>query len=166
MSKEIIYLGAGCFWGVEKLFKALPGVVLTEVGYSGGSFDNPTYKEVKTSSTGHAEVVKVEYDLEKIAYKKILEHFFRLHDPTTIDRQKGDIGSQYRSVIFYTNEKQKNEALEVIKIIDDRKIFQDKIVTQVVPFIKFYTAEEYHQNYLDKNPDGYICHFLRTDFSL
>jgi len=166
MSQEIVYLGAGCFWGVEKLFKKLPGVVSTKVGYSGGDFLNPTYLDVKKATTGHAEVVMVEYDSHKIEYIKILEHFFRLHDPTTVDRQKEDVGSQYRSVIFYTTEEQKNLSLEVIQIIDSRKIFQDKIVTEVVPFQKFYTAEEYHQNYLDKNPDGYICHFLRTDFSL
>lgn len=166
MSREVVYLGAGCFWGVEKLFKKLDGVVSTKVGYSGGDLENPTYQDVKKATTGHAEVVMVEYDSQKIEFMKILEHFFRLHDPTAVDRQKEDIGSQYRSVIFYTTEKQKNLSLEVIEIIDSRKIFQDKIVTEVVPFQKFYTAEEYHQNYLDKNPDGYICHFLRTDFSL
>lgn len=154
-------LGAGCFWGVEHIFKKIEGVVTTDVGYCGGEVSDPTYSLVCTGNTGHAEVVLVEFDPEIISYEKILDIFFRLHDPTTLNRQHGDIGTQYRSVIFYFDENQKNIAKKVIDKMTTDKTFKDPIVTQVRPAGAFYRAEDYHQDYLIKNPDGYMCHILR-----
>ncbi len=159
---EKALLGAGCFWGVEHILKKIDGIVSTDVGYSGGSVVDPTYPMVCSGGTGHAEVVLVEFDSSVISYEKVLDVFFRLHDPTTLNRQHNDIGTQYRSVIFTYNDEQKRIAHEVIKKLNDSKVFDKPVVTQVLPATKFYKAEDYHQDYLVKNPDGYMCHILRN----
>ncbi len=162
MTIEKALLGAGCFWGVDKILRSIPGIVSTEVGYAGGTTKNPTYEEVCTGKTDHAEVVLVGFDPEIISYEKVLDVFFRLHDPTTLNRQHNDIGSQYRSVIFTFNDKQKIIALEKIKTLETSKIFNCPVVTQVMPFPEYFSAEAYHQDYLIKNPHGYMCHILRN----
>lgn len=158
---EIAILSAGCFWGVEDIFRKIPGVINTDVGYTGGSVDNPTYDLVRLGTSGHAEAVYIEFDPHKISYEKILEYFFRLHDPTTLNQQGNDLGSQYRSAIFYQNETQKLIAEKVINVVNKSGKWKKTIVTQVVPASKFFKAEEYHQDYLVKNPKGYTCHWLR-----
>ena len=163
MNTEKALLGAGCFWGVEHILKKIEGIVSTVVGYSGGTVIDPTYPMVCSGTTGHAEVVLIEFNPTIISYEKVLDIFFRLHDPTTLNRQHNDIGTQYRSVIFYYSEDQKQVAEEVIKKVDASKVFSNPVVTQVVEATKFYSAEEYHQDYLVKNPDGYMCHILRLD---
>lgn len=159
---EKALLGAGCFWGVEHILKKIEGIVSTDVGYSGGEVVDPTYPMVCTGTTGHAEVVLLEFDPAIISYEKVLDLFFRLHDPTTLNRQHNDVGTQYRSVIFTYSDEQERIAHEVIQKINDSKIFKSPVVTQVLPAGKFYSAEEYHQDYLVKNPDGYMCHILRN----
>lgn len=158
---ETAVVAGGCFWGVEELLRVFPGVVETEVGYAGGDDQFKTYLEVKLGNTGHAEAVRVYFDNTKTNLKNIYKHFFRLHDPTTLNQQGNDIGSQYRSVIFYFNEEQKQAAQEVIDQINKSGIWDKPIVTELSPYKNFYTAEEYHQDYLQKNPGGYTCHFLR-----
>lgn len=159
MKSEIATLAGGCFWGVEELFRKLPGVIDTEVGYTGGTTSNPRYEDVKTGRTGHAESIQIEFDPEKISYDEILDYFFRLHDPTTKDRQGNDRGSQYRSAIFYHDEKQR-EAAERANERAQQK-WEPPIVTQIVPASEFYAAEGYHQDYLQRIPHGYTCHYLR-----
>lgn len=161
MSKEIATLAGGCFWGVEEIIRAIPGVINTTVGYTGGSVDNPSYNIVKLGTTNHAEAIEVEFDPGKLTYAELLGYFFRLHDPTTLNRQGNDIGTQYRSAVFYHSDKQKEVALEVIKKVEASGKWNKPIVTQVIPASKFYPAEEYHQDYLKKNPGGYTCHWLR-----
>jgi peptide-methionine (S)-S-oxide reductase len=142
--------GAGCFWGVEATFRALPGVLDTAVGYAGGRLDNPTYEQVCSDRTGHAEVVEVEYDPSQVSYDELLEAFWSSHDPTQLNRQGPDIGTQYRSVIFYHDEEQKAEAEESKATLDALGRFRRPIVTQILPAPPFYRAEEYHQQYLAK----------------
>lgn len=161
MTIEKALLGAGCFWGVDKILRSIPGIVSTEVGYAGGTTKNPTYEEVCTGKTDHAEVVLVGFNPEVISYKGVLDVFFRLHDPTTLNRQHNDIGTQYRSVIFTYNDEQRQIALEKIKQVDAAKVFRNPIVTQVMTAPDYYSAETYHQDYLIKNPNGYMCHILR-----
>ena len=161
MTIEKALLGAGCFWGVDKILRSIPGIVSTEVGYAGGTTKNPTYEEVCTGKTDHAEVVLVGFNPEVISYEGVLDVFFRLHDPTTLNRQHNDIGTQYRSVIFTYNDEQKQIALEKIKQVDASKVFKNPIVTQVMTAPDYYSAETYHQDYLIKNPNGYMCHILR-----
>ena len=161
---EKVLLGAGCFWGVEELFKKRDGIIATEVGYSGGETTTPSYSSVCSGTTGHAEVVLVEYDPALINFEDVLDYFFRLHDPTTLNRQHNDIGTQYRSVIFTYSDKQSITAQQVIKKINDSKIFKNPVVTQVLKAQSFYSAETYHQDYLQKNPTGYMCHILRNNF--
>ncbi len=158
---ETAVVAGGCFWGVEELLRVFPGVVETEVGYAGGDDQFKTYLEVKLGNTGHAEAVRVYFDTTKTNLKNIYKHFFRLHDPTTLNQQGNDIGSQYRSVIFYFDDAQKKAAQEVIDQINKSGIWDKPIVTELAPYKNFYTAEEYHQDYLQKNPGGYTCHFLR-----
>lgn len=156
--------GAGCFWGVEELFSRLDGVREAISGYSGGSLDNPTYEDICTGTTGHAEVVRLHYDPELITYEELVDYFFRLHDPTTLNRQGADHGTQYRSVIFYHNEEQKNIANNIIDEREASGIYGNPIVTEVSPVEKFYPAEDYHQDYYLKKYNGApgpICHFLR-----
>lgn len=161
MKKEIATLAGGCFWGVEELFRSYPGVLNTTVGYTGGTVDNPNYNIVKLGTTNHAEAIEIEYDANKLSYADLLTYFFRLHDPTTVNQQGNDKGTQYRSVIFYQNEEQKKVAQEVIAKVEASKKWSKPIVTQVVAASKFYPAEEYHQDYLKKNPGGYTCHWVR-----
>jgi peptide-methionine (S)-S-oxide reductase len=147
---QLATFGAGCFWGVEATFRRVPGVLKTAVGYSGGHLAKPTYEDVCTDRTGHAEVVQVEYDPEKVSYERLLEVFWSSHDPTQLNRQGPDVGTQYRSVIFYHNEEQKAEALESKAGLESLGRFRRPIVTQIVPAAPFYRAEEYHQQYLEK----------------
>jgi peptide-methionine (S)-S-oxide reductase len=161
MKKEVATLAGGCFWGVEELIRALPGVTNTTVGDTGGSVDNPNYNIVKLGTTNHAESIEVEFDANKLSYTDLLLFFFRLHDPTTVNQQGNDKGTQYRSAIFYHNDEQKKVAQDVIAKIENSKKWSKPIVTQVIPASKFYAAEEYHQDYLKKNPGGYTCHWVR-----
>jgi peptide-methionine (S)-S-oxide reductase len=153
---QTVTFGAGCFWGVEAAFQKIKGVKKTTVGYMGGKLKNPTYEQVCTDKTGHAEVLQLIYDEEQISYKKLLEIFWELHNPTQLNRQGLDIGSQYRSVIFYHNEEQKNLSEESKK--QQQKKYNKKIVTEITPVKKFYPAEEYHQKYLQKQ-GGSSCRF-------
>ena len=146
---EIAVLGLGCFWGPEKKFSKIEGIVETEVGYCGGKMPNTTYKDVCTGETNHAEVVKLTFDPEKISFEQIIELFFEFHDPTTLNRQGVDIGTQYRSEIFYNNDKQKNISLSMIDKFN--KKFESKITTKVSEIKNYTKAEEYHQKYFDKN---------------
>lgn len=161
MKKEIATLAGGCFWGMEEIIRNIPGVLNTEVGYTGGSIDNPTYNIVKIGTSNHAESVQVEFDSSKLSYETLLGYFFRMHDPTTVNQQGNDKGTQYRSVIFFHSPEQEKTAHEVIKKIEAAKKWPKPIVTQVVPAVKFFKAEDYHQDYLKKNPGGYTCHWLR-----
>ncbi|MEO7976440.1 peptide-methionine (S)-S-oxide reductase MsrA [Flavobacterium sp.] len=151
------YVAGGCFWGMEDLFRLRPGVTDTEVGYLGGQNDNPTYK----NHPGHAEGIEITYDADITSYKELLDYFFTLHDPTTVDRQGNDRGASYRSALFIQNEQETEVALEVIGIVNDSERWPSKVVTTLEPFTKFWPAEEYHQDYLIKNPGGYSCHFER-----
>ena len=155
-TNQAIFAG-GCFWGMEELFRALPGVVDTEVGYTGGENEHPTYQD----HPGHAEALKIEFDPTQISFKQLLDSFFRFHDPTTRNRQGNDIGSSYRSAIFYADEQQKNEAESFINLVNASGRWPKPVVTALEPFTKFYPAEDYHQDYLQKNPDGYTCHYSR-----
>ena len=158
---EEAILAAGCFWGVEHLFLELDGVISTEVGYIGGHTKNPTYRDVTTGRTGHAESVKLVFNPSKVSYMEVLNYFFRLHDPTTRNRQHNDIGSQYRSAIFYLSEAQRESAEKVKAEVDRSNVFKNPVVTEIVEAGLFWSAEEYHQEYLEKNPGGYMCHVLR-----
>ena len=148
MVKEKATFAAGCFWGVEEEFRCLNGVLSTRVGYSGGRTENPSYEEVSSGKTGHAESVEIKFDQDKISYEKLLEKFWQIHDPTTLNRQGPDIGSQYRSIIFYHDEKQKQLAEKSKQEV--QKNYSNKIVTEIIPAEEFYDAEEYHQKYLMK----------------
>ena len=162
MKKEIATLAGGCFWGVEEIIRGIPGVLNTTVGYTGGKIENPNYNIVKLGTSDHAESIEVEFDPEKLSYKDLLGWFFRLHDPTTVNQQGNDKGTQYRSVIFYNSEEQKRVAQDVIETVNQAKKWPKPIVTQVVPASKFYPAEDYHQDYLQKNKGGYTCHWVRN----
>ncbi|HOC78299.1 MAG TPA: peptide-methionine (S)-S-oxide reductase MsrA [Methanofastidiosum sp.] len=142
---------AGCFWGVESAFCQVEGVISTTVGYSGGNTKNPTYEEVCTDKTGHAESVLIEFNPELITYEKLLELFWSIHDPTTLNRQGPDIGNQYRSIVFYHSEEQKNMAIYIKDKLEKSKRFSRKIVTEIIPSTVFYKAEEYHQKYFQKH---------------
>lgn len=152
-----IVLGGGCFWGVEELMRARPGVLDTEVGYAGGENDNPTYE----FHPGHAEVVRIDYDETVTSPDELLDYFFRIHDPTTKNRQGNDVGSSYRSIIFYANKDERRVIEAAIDRVDASGQWDDPIVTEVVPLRAFYPAEDYHQDYLQKHPGGYTCHFER-----
>ena len=161
MILEIALLAGGCFWGMEDLFRAVPGVKETTVGYTGGESPGPTYETVKKGTTGHAESIQIVFNPKELSYEKLLLFFFKIHDPTTKNRQGNDIGSQYRSAIFYTSEEQKKKALEVIERINKSGKWKKPILTEVVAAKPFYPAEDYHQKYLLKNPGGYTCHYVR-----
>jgi len=158
---QTAYLAGGCFWGMEELVRQIPGVLETEVGYTGGDKPDAHYEQVKTGKTGHAESLKVVFDPQLLSYRHLLFEFFRMHNPTTPNRQGNDSGTQYRSAIFYLDEKQKHTAEEVIITVDGAGDWQAKVITEVVPFKEFYRAEEYHQKYLVKNRGGYTCHYMR-----
>lgn len=154
-------LAGGCFWGVEELIRKLPGVIDTTVGYTGGLLENPTYNDVKKGTTGHAESIEIVYDPLKLTYEAILNYFFRLHDPTTKNRQGNDVGTQYRSAIFYHGDTQKQTAERVKERVQKSGAWKGEVVTEIVPAQKFYPAEHFHQDYLQKVPNGYTCHYLR-----
>jgi methionine-S-sulfoxide reductase len=159
--RQTAYLAGGCFWGMEELVREIPGVLETEVGYTGGNTPDARYEQVKTGKTGHAEALKVVFDPGQLSYRHLLFEFFRMHNPTTPYRQGNDIGSQYRSAIFFQEEVQKHTAEEVIRAVDSSGDWGAKVVTEIVPFREFYRAEEYHQKYLVKNRGGYTCHYMR-----
>ncbi len=154
---ETATLGAGCFWCVEAVFDDLKGVESVESGYSGGHTENPTYQQVCSETTGHAEVANVNFNPQEISFKEILQVFFAVHDPTTLNRQGNDVGSSYRSAIFYHDENQKRIAEEVIKEVTAEGVYDNPIVTEVAPFDKFYIAENYHQEYFANNPNQPYC---------
>ena len=160
MEREIVVFGGGCFWCTEAVFKTLKGVVSVLPGYAGGSKPNPTYEEVCSGKTGHAEVIKIEYDPAQISFEKLLTVFFATHDPTTPDRQGADVGTQYRSAIFYTAEKQKTEAEDFIKKINESSAEGASMVTEIKPLDKFYEAEGYHKDYYTKNKSASYCQIV------
>lgn len=157
---DTITFGGGCYWCMEAVFQRLNGVENVASGFSGGQVENPTYKEVCTGLTGHAEVIQISYDTTKISLLEILRVFFTMHDPTTLNQQGNDVGTQYRSAVFYRNEEQKNNVQTLIKALNDADAYPSKIVTQVEPFIKFYKAEDYHQNYYNDNKEQGYCKFV------
>lgn len=162
MKMRTIYIAGGCFWGLEELFREQPGVISTEVGYTGGSNENPTYE----NHPGHAETLAVTYDEDKTNYANILDFFFRVHDPTTMNRQGNDVGSSYRSAIFYQDDAELRTAKGVIDKVNASGLYKNPVVTTLEPYKRFWSAEEYHQDYLQKHPGGYTCHFVRTEKSL
>lgn len=159
-------LAGGCFWGMEQLFRKLPGVTDTEVGYTGGTLASPTYEQVKHGGTGHAEALRVRFDPAHISYRQLLEFFFQIHDPTTPGRQGNDRGTQYRSAIFYADAGQKQTAEQVIAQVNASGKWPGKVVTELSQAGMFTPAEPYHQDYLERYPDGYTCHFIRPDWKL
>ena len=162
MSKEIAILAGGCFWGMQDLIRKLPGVLSTRVGYTGGLNDNPTYR----NHPGHAEAIEIEFDNEQTSYRKMLEFFFQIHDPTTTDRQGNDLGDSYRSEIFYTSEQQKLMSIKTIDDVNASGLWPGKAVTKVTEAQTFWLAEGEHQDYLERIPNGYTCHFARPDWVL
>lgn len=155
--QKTIYLAGGCFWGLEELFRELPGVTDTEVGYTGGSNDQPDYH----NHPGHAEALAISYDDTTTSYEALLDFFFRVHDPTTMNRQGNDVGESYRSAIFYQSDDEKSRAAAFIKRVDDSCEWGAPVMTTLEPFTVFWPAERYHQDYLQNNPGGYTCHFIR-----
>ncbi len=162
MNTEKAILAGGCFWGVEELIRSQPGVISTVVGYTGGDVPNATYRNHGT----HAEAIEIVFDPTILSYRKLLEYFFQIHDPTTKNRQGNDLGTSYRSAIFFENEVQRETATALIAEMDSSGIWPGKVVTEVVPAGDFWNAEEDHQNYLQKVPYGYTCHFERPDWKL
>jgi peptide methionine sulfoxide reductase msrA/msrB len=163
---ETAVFAGGCFWGMEELLRSIPGVVQTDVGYAGGKTSSPTYEDVKKGSTGHAESVRIVFDPKKISYAELLEKwFFKMHDPTTANRQGNDVGSQYRSAIFVLSPEQRRVAEEVKKKVDKSGKWGAPVVTEISDAGPFTPAEDYHQDYLQKHPGGYSCHFMRDDKS-
>jgi peptide-methionine (S)-S-oxide reductase len=158
--KEIATLAGGCFWCLEAVFDDMKGVESVESGYMGGNKANPSYAEVCSGETGHAEVVRVTFDPKVVSFREILEVFFVIHDPTTLDRQGNDVGTQYRSAIFYHSDEQKSAAEQVIASLDARRVYDDPIVTEVAPASQFYTAEDYHQEYFRRNPAQPYCAYV------
>ena len=161
-SDETAILAGGCFWGVQDLLRRYPGVISTRVGYSGGDVPNATYRH----HGSHAEAVEIVFDPEKLSYRKLLEFFFQIHDPTTLNRQGNDRGTSYRSAIFYTTEEQKRTAEDTIADVNASGIWPGKVVTQVEPAGPFWAAEPEHQDYLERYPNGYTCHYIRPDWTL
>jgi peptide methionine sulfoxide reductase msrA/msrB len=160
-TRETAILAGGCFWGMEEILRKLPGVLETEVGYSGGTSKDPNYEVVKTGHSGHAESIRIVFDPSKLSYESLLATYFRMHDPTTTNRQGNDVGTQYRSAIFYTSDEQRKVAEAVKQRVDKSGKWKRPIVTEIVAAGAFYPAEDYHQDYLEKHPGGYTCHFLR-----
>lgn len=160
MANNFAVLGGGCFWCTEAIFQEVRGVTSVESGYSGGKIPNPSYEQVCTGRTGHAEVVKLIFDPSQISYSEILEIFFETHDPTTLNRQGNDTGPQYRSVIFYADEQQRSDALEVIERLENSGKYRREVVTALEPFEAFYPSEEYHRNYYRKNSDVPYCSYV------
>ena len=160
-TREEAILAGGCFWGMEEILRKIPGVLDIDAGYAGGKLENPRYQDVRTGQTGHAEATRIVFDPKVLSYEELLGFFFRMHDPTTANRQGNDIGTQYRSIILTANEEQRKIAEAVRERVDKSGKWKDPVVTQIEPAGPFYLAEEYHQDYLVKNPNGYTCHFLR-----
>jgi peptide-methionine (S)-S-oxide reductase len=160
MPDETAVFGGGCFWCLEAVFQRVPGVMSVEPGYAGGKVENPTYKQVCTGATGHAEVVRITFDPAEVSYADLLDVFFTVHDPTTLNRQGNDVGTQYRSVIFYNSEEQRSQAAKVIKELEAAHEFPDPIVTALEPAAKFFVAEGYHQNYYNENTEQPYCRFI------
>jgi peptide-methionine (S)-S-oxide reductase len=154
---ETVTLAGGCFWCLEAVFTRLRGVDRVQSGYAGGHVENPSYRAVCTGNTGHAEVVQIDYDPQQVSYRELLEVFFGTHDPTTVNRQGNDVGTQYRSAIFYHNEAQQQEAKRVVKHLTEDEVFDAPIVTEIVPLNKFYPAEDYHSDYFARNPEQPYC---------
>lgn len=163
---ERALLAGGCFWGMQDLLRQQPGVISTQVGYSGGHTIEPSYHTVKTGTTGHAETLEIIFDPEQLGFRDILEFFFQIHDPTTRDRQGNDIGSQYRSAIFYASDSQRRIAEETIADVEASGLWPGKVVTEIVEAGEFYVAEDHHQDYLQRYPDGYTCHYPRAGWKL
>jgi len=161
-SNERAVLAGGCFWGMQDLLRRYPGVISTRVGYTGGDVANATYRNHK----GHAEAIEIIFDPQQLTYRKILEFFFQIHDPTTLNRQGNDVGTSYRSAIFYTTEQQKQIAEEAIADANASGLWPGKVVTEVVPAGAFWEAEPEHQDYLERIPNGYTCHFIRPNWIL
>jgi peptide methionine sulfoxide reductase msrA/msrB len=159
---ETAILSGGCFWGMQEILRQIPGVIKTTVGYTGGTVPNPTYEMVCSHTTGHAESVEIVFDPAKLSYEQLLGYFFRMHDPTTRDQQENDVGAQYRSAIFYTSDEQRQIAERVKTQVDKSGKWKQPVVTEITKAAVFYPAEEYHQDYLQKNPGGYNCHYLRN----
>lgn len=159
--REEALLAGGCFWGMEEILRDIPGVVDTEVGYTGGSTAGATYEQVSSGRSGHAESVRVTFDPDRISYEDLLGWFFRMHDPTTVNRQGNDVGTQYRSAIFYVDDQQRRVAERVKARVDASGKWKRPVVTEIVPAGEFWPAEAYHQDYLENNPGGYTCHYLR-----
>ena len=155
---QLATFGGGCFWCTEAIFQELEGVISVEAGYAGGTVYNPSYEEVCTGTTGHAEVIRIKYDPSKVAYELLLEVFFNTHNPTTLNRQGADRGTQYRSVIFYHTEAQHLKAKKMIQEMNEARVFDQPIVTEVVPISNYFKAENYHQNYYENNPINGYCH--------
>ena len=165
-SIEVAYLAGGCYWGLEDLIRKIPGVEQTKVGFSGGNKKNVSYREVSRGDTGHAESIEIVFNTKKLTFENLLFEFFTMHNPTTINQQGNDKGTQYRSSIFYTNVVQKNIAQQVINVVNKSKEWGNPVITEIIAFTNFYPAEESHQKYILKNPDGYSCHFVRKfDFT-
>jgi peptide-methionine (S)-S-oxide reductase len=160
VDQEVATLGSGCFWCTEAVFKRIRGVEKVESGYSGGDVENPSYEQVSTGTTGHAEVVQISFDPKAITYEEILEIFFSTHDPTTLNRQGADIGTQYRSVIFYHDEQQRQTAEKVIQRLNSEEIWDAPIVTRIEQFKTFYEAEEYHRDYFKRHPEQAYCRII------
>jgi peptide-methionine (S)-S-oxide reductase len=159
-NNDVATFGGGCFWCTEAIFERVRGVIKVESGYSGGQTVNPDYRTVSSGSTGHAEVVQVTYDPEFVSFLDLLEIFFKTHDPTTLNRQGADVGTQYRSIVLYHSEQQRELTMQTIKTLDSEGIWKDPIVTAVEPFERFYPAEDYHQEYYENNPNQGYCRLV------
>lgn len=159
---ERAVLAGGCFWGMQDLLRRYPGVISTRVGYTGGGVPNATYR----NHEGHAEAIEIIFDPQRITYRQILEFFFQVHDPTTLNRQGNDVGTSYRSAIFYATDEQKKIALDTIADVNASGLWPGKVVTEVVPASEFWEAEPEHQDYLERIPNGYTCHFIRPNWIL
>ncbi|PIR21733.1 MAG: peptide-methionine (S)-S-oxide reductase [Deltaproteobacteria bacterium CG11_big_fil_rev_8_21_14_0_20_45_16] len=160
---EKAILAGGCFWGAQEILRQQNGVIETRVGYTGGNTADPTYEDVKAGQTGHAEAVEIIFDPSTLSYSDLLRLFFRLHDPTTINRQDSDVGTQYRSAIFFENLEQRSLAEQIRAEVEQSGRWKDPVVTEISPAKGFFPAEDYHQDYLQKNPLGYNCHWLRPE---
>jgi len=161
--QEVVELAGGCFWGMQELLRRVPGVLHTEVGYIGGATADPGYEAVHSGATGHAEAVRVVFDPQRLSFEQLLRWFFRMHDPTTVNRQGNDVGTSYRSAIFYHTEEERKTAEALKARLNAKGHFDGPIVTEIVKAGPFYRAEESHQDYLEKHPHGYTCHYLRPE---
>jgi peptide-methionine (S)-S-oxide reductase len=161
-SNERAILAGGCFWGMQDLLRSFPGVITTRVGYTGGNIANATYR----NHEGHAEAIEIVFDPQQLSYRRLLEFFFQIHDPTTLNRQGNDTGTSYRSAIFFTTDEQKRIAEDTIADVNASELWPGKVVTEVVPAGSFWEAEPEHQDYLERLPNGYTCHFIRPNWSL